>query len=193
MWRILGHKDTPLSGDGKRHWRKIARQLETLPVEAVYSSDLSRASWCAEFIASRRGLSAQSLKELREMDCGALDGMTREEAKAQYPEAFEGLRSDPVNYRIPEGETLQEVHDRVAPVVEGIRRGSHECVLMVAHAVVNRSIICSALQLPLAYAYRIDQSYGGLSIIEYGGTHPLLHTINASCIPESLPDRLAAP
>lgn len=191
VWRILGHKDIPLSEDGKRHWRKVARQLERLPIEAVYSSDLSRASWCGTLIASKRGLPAQRLKELREMDCGALDGMTREEAKAQYPEAFEGLRSDPVNYRIPEGETLQEVHDRVVPVVEGIRMGSHRCVLMVAHAVVNRSIICAALQLPLPYAYRIDQSYGGLSVIEYGGSYPLLHTVNAPCVPESLPARLA--
>jgi broad specificity phosphatase PhoE len=53
----------------------------------------------------------------------------------------------------------------------------------VAHAVVNRTIICDAMGLPLKYAYRIDQSYGGLTIIDYRDDRPILHTINAPSLP----------
>ena len=63
------------------------------------------------------------------------------------------------------------------------RAGGAKCVLLVAHAVVNRSIICEAMGLPLRYAYRVDQSYGGLTIIDYGDVHPVLHAINAPSIP----------
>ena len=69
------------------------------------------------------------------------------------------------------------------PVVKGILAGENNCTLIVAHAVVNRAIICEALRLPLERAYRIDQAYGGITIIDYGRTHPVLHTVNAPCVP----------
>jgi alpha-ribazole phosphatase len=183
VWTILGHKDTPLSVEGRRHWEDLAAQFDGVPIEAVYSSDLSRAWWCADLVASRRRLPAYRLKELREMDCGKLDGMTREEAATRHPEAVEGLRADPANYCIPGGESLQEVSRRVLPVIREIRAGGSGCVLIVAHAVVNRAIICDALKLPLDYAYRIDQSYGGITIVDYRASNPILHTINAPCVP----------
>jgi broad specificity phosphatase PhoE len=183
VWTILGHKDVPLSEDGKAHGRALVREFADVPLEAVYCSDLERAWWCAEQAASSKGLTAVRTAALREMDCGALDGMTREEARSRYPEAFEGLRSDPVGYRIPEGETLQEVADRVLPLVKDICDKGLDCVLIVAHAVVNRTIICDAMGLPLENAYRIDQSYGGITIIDYRDGRPVLHTINSPAIP----------
>lgn len=184
VWTILGHKDVPLSEDGKKHWRQIAAEFDDVPIEGVYCSDLERSWWCAELVASSKRLQASRHRALREMDCGALDGMTRDEARQRFPEAFEGLRNDPANYRIPEGETLREVCDRVLPVIQGIRSAGHGCALLVAHAVVNRAIICDAMGLPLENAYRIDQSYGGLTIIDYRESRPVIHTVNAPGIPD---------
>lgn len=183
VWTILGHKDVPLSAHGKRHWREVAAQFGNVPLDAVYCSDLQRSWWCAELVAREKGLTAVRFESLRELNCGTLDGMTREQALAKHPDAFEGLKNDPVNYRIPEGETLQEVSGRVLPALEKIRSGAAECVLLVAHAVVNRAIVCDAMGLHLEYAYRVEQSYGGLTIIDYGENHPVLHTINSSSIP----------
>ena len=182
-WTILGHKDVPLSKRGTRHSERLAKQFERAPLEAVYCSDLSRAWWFAELVAKSRGLPAYRLEALRELDCGCMDGMKRDEARSEYPEVFEGLRRDPVNYRIPKGETMQELADRVRPVIDDVKAGGHRCVLVVAHAVVNRVVICDALNLPLDFAYRIDQSYGGVNIIEYGGRHPTVHVVNAPSLP----------
>ncbi len=186
VWTILGHKDIPLSEEGKRHWREIASQLDPVPIEAVYSSDLSRTWWGAEMVAANKGVPAYRLRGLREMDCGALDGMTREKAAAVHPEAFVGLKNDPINYRVPGGESLQEVADRVHPVIREIMAGGNRCVLLVGHAVVNRTVICDALGLSLEYAYRIEQSYGGISVIDYGGANPIVHTINSPAVPPAL-------
>ena len=188
VWTILGHKDAPLSENGKRHWKKIAPEFGAVPLDAVYCSDLERSWWCADLVASAKGQTASRKEALREMDCGALDGMTRDEARQRFPEAFEGLKNNPAGYRIPEGETLQEVSGRVLPVIADIRSKGLTCVLLVAHAVVNRAIICEAMGLPLGHAYRIDQSYGGLTIIDYGEDRPVLRTVNAPNIPKEFFD-----
>jgi len=185
VWTILGHKDVPLSDAGKRHWTEIARQFDAVPLKAVYCSDLQRSWWCAELVARRKGLAATRLAALREMNCGSLDGMTREEAQAKFPEAFEGLERDPVRYRIPEGETLEEVSRRVMSVLRRVTASNGDA-LLVAHAVVNRTVVCDALGLSLANAYRIEQSYGGLTVIEYGDRHPVVLTLNSTRLPQSL-------
>jgi broad specificity phosphatase PhoE len=184
-WTILGHKDTPLSEDGKRHAEEIAKQYADVPLDAVYCSDLERAWWTAELVAKSKGLTAHRLEALRELDCGVMDGLKRDEARKSHPEVFEGLRNDPVNYRIPGGETMLELADRVKRVMEEMKAAGNRRVLVVAHAVVNRVVLCDALGLPLELAYRIDQSYGGLNVIEYGGRHPMVRAVNSPVVPPS--------
>jgi broad specificity phosphatase PhoE len=173
----------PLSEHGARHAEDLAVQFVNLPLEAIYCSDLHRSWWLAELVAKLKGLPAYRLQALRELDCGCMDGMKRDEARTDHPEVFEGLLNDPVNYRIPGGETMLELANRVRPVIDDIRAGGNRCVLVVGHAVVNRVVLCGALKLPLEFAYRIDQSYGGLNVIEYGGRHPTVHIINSPVIP----------
>jgi alpha-ribazole phosphatase/probable phosphoglycerate mutase len=173
----------PLSEHGNRHAEDLAKQLVNLPLEAIYCSDLKRAWWLAELVAKSKGLPAYRLEALRELDCGCMDGKERDEARRNHPEVFEGLINDPVDYRIPEGETMRELADRVRPVIDEIRAGGNRCVLVVGHAVVNRVVLCAALDLPLKFAYRIDQSYGGLNVIEYGGRHPTVHIMNSPVLP----------
>lgn len=183
-WTILGHKDTPLSEDGKRHAEEIAGRFADLPLDAVYCSDLERAWWTADLVARSKDLPAHRLEALRELDCGIMDGLKRDEARKNHPEVFEGLRNDPVGYRIPGGETMIELAARVRAVLEKIIGAGGRRVLIVGHAVVNRVVLCDALGLPLEFAYRIDQSYGGLNVIEYGGRHPMVQTMNSPVIPE---------
>jgi alpha-ribazole phosphatase len=185
-WTILGHKDVPLSESGMSHCRDLAAQFEGMPLEAVYSSDLERSWRLADMLAKSRGLPAHRLKGLRELDCGCMDGMKRDKARELYPEVFEGLRRDPLNYRIPEGETMLELAGRVRPVIDEIRGSGLRLVLIVGHAVVNRIVLCDALNLPLEYAYRIEQSYGGINVVEYGNRRPTVHLVNSPVIPAVL-------
>ena len=184
-WTILGHNDTPLSEAGKRHAEEIARRFAEVPLDVVYSSDLERAWWPAELVAKSKDLPAHRLEALRELDCGIMDGLKRDEARKNHPEVFEGLRNDPVRYRIPGGETMLELAGRVKPVIEKIIAARSSRVLIVGHAVVNRVVLCDALGLPLEFAYRIDQSYGGLNVIEYVGRHPVVRAVNSPLMPES--------
>ncbi len=79
----------PLTGKGKKQALELAKKLENIQIDKIYSSDLSRARQTAEIIASKMALPVKINKLLRERSWGSLQNKTFEEAKRMYPEAFE--------------------------------------------------------------------------------------------------------
>src|SRR6185503_21212634 len=77
--RLQGHTDISLTDEGLRQAERIADRLSALSIEAVWSSDLVRASATAEAIARRHGLQVQTTCLLRESGLGAWEGLTEKE------------------------------------------------------------------------------------------------------------------
>jgi broad specificity phosphatase PhoE len=86
LHRWQGHADTPLNDTGRRQARELARELAAQRVDAVYSSDLSRARETAEAIAAEHGLPVHLDPDLREIDVGGREGLTREEVEQRFPD-----------------------------------------------------------------------------------------------------------
>jgi broad specificity phosphatase PhoE len=84
--RWQGHADPPLNDTGRRQARELAQALAGERVDAVYSSDLRRAAETAEAIATPRGLPVLLDADLREIDVGGREGLTREEVEARFPD-----------------------------------------------------------------------------------------------------------
>jgi broad specificity phosphatase PhoE len=70
--RASGHADVPLSEHGRRLAVALGQHYATLPLEAVYCSDLQRASTTAAIAFGPRGLPIIADAQLRETDFGAL-------------------------------------------------------------------------------------------------------------------------
>ncbi len=163
-----GHNDIGLSPEGVEQFEKLAVQLAATPLAGVYSSDLTRTITGAEIISRGRDLTPQALPEFREVNFGAWEGLTFAEIMEQYPAELEGRFKDLSNFRIPEGESLKDVRARALPKLkELLSRHAGAAFLIVGHAGINRVILSEAMGLPLDHLFRLDQSYGGLSIIDY--------------------------
>jgi len=74
--RLQGHTDRPLSDFGRRQAQRLADELDGERLEAIYSSDLSRARETAEVVGERLGLSVELDPDLREKDWGNWEGLT---------------------------------------------------------------------------------------------------------------------
>jgi broad specificity phosphatase PhoE len=74
--RLQGQTDRPLSDFGRRQARQLAGELEGEKLEAIYSSDLSRARETAEILGERLGLPVVLDADLREKDWGTWEGLT---------------------------------------------------------------------------------------------------------------------
>jgi len=177
--RYHGHNDVDLSDVGLRQYENLAAYLQPVPLSAVYSSDLRRTRIGAEMLAAGRGLTPTPCPEFRELCFGVWEGLTLTEIKERYPQELEARFRDLANFRIPGGESLTDVQARVLPKLrELLRRHPGQSLALVAHAGVNRVILCDALNLPLEHLFRLDQAYGCLNIIDYFPDFTLVRLIN---------------
>lgn len=80
--RYQGHADVQLNERGRTQARALAEALAAEPVDAIYTSDLSRARDTAEIVAARLGITVVADPDLREIDVGAVEGLTFDEARA---------------------------------------------------------------------------------------------------------------
>jgi len=177
--RYHGHNDVDLSPEGLRQYERLAAHLQDVPLTAVYSSDLTRTRLGAQMLAAGRDLTPLPCPEFRELCFGVWEGLTLTEIKERYPQELEARFRDLANFRIPGGESLTDVQARVLPKLrELLRRHPGQSLALVAHAGVNRVILCDALNLPLEHLFRLDQAYGCLNIIDYFPDFTLVRLIN---------------
>ena len=102
--------DTPLTGRGRMQAHAIAQSLKdacTDPSALAYiSSPLQRARTTMEIIRNDLNLPASGYTmdaRLQEINLGAWDGLTDQQAKALDPAAFEKRGNDKWNVRVPGG------------------------------------------------------------------------------------------
>jgi alpha-ribazole phosphatase len=166
--RYNGHADVPLSERGIAQYHQMKERLADKDISACYTSDLIRCATGADVIGSRLGLTPVLEPGLRELDIGIWEGKTWAELMEKYPLEWQARIADIVNYRVPGGESLNDLHTRIMPVINAIverHRGAD--VLVVAHGGANRVILLDAAGAPLSSLFNIEQDYCCLNIIDY--------------------------
>ena len=78
-FRIQGSSDIELNELGRKQAHALAQELEHVELDAIYSSDLSRARATAEAVAASHGLEVRLDPRLRERSFGSWEGLTRED------------------------------------------------------------------------------------------------------------------
>lgn len=132
---LQGQMDVPLSEKGRRQARLVAEALSGVQLDAVYSSDLSRARETAEAIMQGRTCPLVLDKRLRELHMGAISGLTIEESRQKFPEFHAQLAADPYGVRRPGGgESRLDLRNRMASALDDIyERHKDGRVAVVAH------------------------------------------------------------
>ncbi|HEX6828216.1 MAG TPA: histidine phosphatase family protein, partial [Burkholderiales bacterium] len=77
--RYVGWEDEPLDGVGVEQAQAVAALLREVPIDALYSSTLSRAVDTARPLAEQCGLDIRLREELKEIDYGRYQGMLKNE------------------------------------------------------------------------------------------------------------------
>ena len=136
--RIQGQMDPPLSSLGERQAELVAKRVENMPWDTLYSSDLSRASQTAEAISQCTGLKVNKDPLLREIYQGKVEGLLAEEARERYPD-----------FDAPEvgRETADELRERAVKAFwKIINSNAGKRVLIVSHGGLMRSFLNTILE-----------------------------------------------
>jgi broad specificity phosphatase PhoE len=138
--RFRGRLDVPLNEVGRAEAQDAARALVGSGLVSVYTSPLGRAREVAEAIAVKNGVGAvRAQPGLLNLDYGAWEGLTKEEAAAVDPEAWSSYVDDPELAVCPEGEAVADAADRVVAALRAIaREHSGQSVAAVSHGVMLR-------------------------------------------------------
>jgi broad specificity phosphatase PhoE len=93
--RIQGRGDYPLSEAGREQARRVSGWLADKGIRRVLTSPLARAAETALIVAGELGLpAAQTLAELNELDTGRFTGLTVEEIRGRFPEAWRSFQRE---------------------------------------------------------------------------------------------------
>jgi glucosyl-3-phosphoglycerate phosphatase len=111
--RFQGQSDVPLNVVGIQQAARAARYLAALRPDALFSSDLSRATATAAALARLTGLPVQLDKDLRERSGGSWEGRTATEIQELDPAAYSA-------WEPPDGETAVAVADRASAAMARI-------------------------------------------------------------------------
>ena len=149
--RCQGATDLELNETGIRQAQEIAAHLSGQSIRAIYSSDLKRAVQTAYFIGQPHGLEVAIEASLRELDHGALEGLTFAEIRAGFPDFIEQWRDQPAEAAVPGGERLIEVDARAWDGVNHIvrRHKPEETLVIVSHNFPILAILCRITGTPL--------------------------------------------
>jgi len=165
--RFVGQIDLPLTETGILQAEWWAQTLSDTHWTRMDCSDLDRVRQTARIVTGERMDSVQITPRLREIDLGEWDGLAVNDVLTRYSEEWRLRGEDPAGYRPRGGESFSDLSSRVIQILEEIVSQGAEKTLIVAHAGVNRVIICHVLGMPLANLFRICQDYGCLNIIEW--------------------------
>jgi broad specificity phosphatase PhoE len=132
--RVQGHTDRPLNETGLAQAQALGDALAAEHLDAVYSSDLSRASDTARIVAEPRRIDVTAIPELREKHFGTWEGLTDDEVLVRFPHAVAGGWGD--------AETSEELAARVYTALRKIAsRHDGEHVLVVTHGGPMRAVL----------------------------------------------------
>jgi broad specificity phosphatase PhoE len=163
--RFRGQIDLPLNDVGLAQAQALAERLAHEPIAAAYSSPLQRALQTAQPIAERLRLSVQPHPGLLDINYGAWQGHSSAEVAARWPELHRQWREEPERLHLPDGESFDIVRERALAAVQDIcARHPGEIVLLVAHQVVNKVLVCAMLGLSNAHYWRVRQDNGCLDV-----------------------------
>lgn len=174
--------DSALSDEGLDQSRRIAALLSQLPLAAVYCSPLNRARSTAEKIAefNRGQPELKMVPELVEVNVGHWEGLSWAEVAAQDAARYELFRTSAATLGYPGGETIAEVATRGEAALRKIA-SAHigNIVAVVAHSVVNRSMISQVLGIDLNQGHLIPQENCTLNVLTFNGKRWKVKVINS--------------
>jgi phosphoserine phosphatase len=130
-------------------------------------------------IARACGIPSEPLTGLNDLDYGAWQSLTYDDARAKDPDFFKAWLTIPYLVRFPEGESLQDVATRTASVLRFVlSRNAADTLVLVGHDSVNRVMLTQILDMPLSAYWRFAQSPCCINEIEVTGSSFQLRRMN---------------
>ena len=158
--------DAPITPAGRAAAAALAPKLREMEIASVWSSPLLRCRQTAEAMSC--ALPSGLAPGLAELDCGQWDGLSFDEIRARFPEDYARRGLDP-SLPPPGGEAPADAARRGLDALYDLIARTQGNLAVVAHAGINRAMLCALLKLPLAEMHSLPQEYLCINYLRYDG------------------------
>ena len=179
--RFMGQLDIPLDEIGRVQAQAVAKRLSAERPTAMYCSGLSRAFDTASAIQAALPAHPELRIDgrLTEGDFGEWQGKTYDSLKQRDTERLARWEEDRLNVAPPEGESLQQIGERVRAVYGDILADNQgRTVIVVAHGGSLQVLIALSLNLPLEHYWQLWVSNASVSELRVDEWGAVLHLLN---------------
>ncbi|HAT1570101.1 TPA: 2,3-diphosphoglycerate-dependent phosphoglycerate mutase GpmB [Kluyvera cryocrescens] len=166
--RIQGQSDSPLTAKGELQAVQVGERVRTYGITHVIASDLGRTQRTAEIIADACGCGVTLDARLRELDMGILEQRHLDSLSAQEEEWRRLVVNGTPNGRIPEGESMQELSERMhAGLAACLNLPAGSRPLLVSHGIALGCLVSTILGLPAHAERRLRLRNCSISRVDY--------------------------
>ncbi|NIB39974.1 histidine phosphatase family protein [Pseudomaricurvus alkylphenolicus] len=163
-----GHTDSALSPQG---WQQMVTAVDSArqhPAfeswDVIVSSPLQRCQTFAQHLAEKLALPLDIETDLQEIFFGHWEGRNIVDIEQQDPTTLALFWRTPDKVTIPGAESLQDFHTRIEQCFARLQQQfRHRQCLLITHGGVIRSLLGSALGMPLSHLPRLAVAHAGFS------------------------------
>jgi broad specificity phosphatase PhoE len=186
--RFIGQQDRSLTELGRQQIVRLADYLATRSIDRVLTSPLLRCVESADILCGRMKIDeAEIVPDLREIGLGTWEGLTVDQVRHNFPGDYDARGRDLAGFRPPGGENFADLLHRAWPVFKSVATETDERVAIVAHAGVNRVLLCHILGMELGNLFSLGQDYGCVNTVRHDASGFRVKKININFCPWQSP------
>lgn len=144
---------------------RLARWFRGRGITGIWVSEYQRTAQTARPLVRRLGIEPVVDARLNEIDIGLLDGLSDDEVRIRFPEAWRASEDRSSDYRWPGGENGVEALERIAGFIREREEGGGN-LLVVAHDGIIRLFVCRVLGIPVWRRFGMKIDPAGITELE---------------------------
>jgi probable phosphoglycerate mutase len=185
--RFRGRAPLDLTARGRADAQAVAKRIAgAWKPRKIYTSPMGRCVATGAAVAKACGIAAEICDDLNDIDYGAWQFKTFDEARSEDAKLFAAWFATPHLIRFPNGEALQDLVARAANVLRLVlERHSDDAIVLVGHDSVNRALLLELLDQPLSAYWRVAQDPCCLNEIDIDAGKVCIRRINETAHLES--------
>jgi alpha-ribazole phosphatase len=162
--RFLGSFEDGLSPHGINEIKKSKELIRDIRFDKIFSSEKNRAIDSAKILVDKEIVYDARLNE---RDFGIFENKTYKEICDNYPVEQKAWEENWIDYKIPKGESVREVYDRIIEFMKMLEKENYENCLVVSHGGIIKLIYCYILGGDLNNFWKFTSKNGSISIIRF--------------------------
>lgn len=165
--KYQGAIDKDLNEYGRRQAELLGRRIQKYNIDIIYSSDLKRVIETSKIINRYVNTEIIIKEELREINMGTWDTLTKEERYISNKEYAKEWHKHLADLPYPNGECGEDVCKRAMKVIDGIKKQQYENVAIVTSGGTIAILLCEFLGLEQYKRFGIGIDNCSISILNY--------------------------